>query len=494
MKNSVTSSTSFSPDLVHPLNALVSAAADPLNAFTIAIYLKSAVDRSFRLISHRTLSKHFVFDVPLSLERSKIAGFFRKGSISHETHAAVSPLALELYTRPEPVLAMLIAPIGDRALLVVDTTESPSFQPSQIRFVQGLVSAIEGILTLATTSEGMETSRSEFSTIAELLNEYRLAVNISDTFFDGMVSSLANKARFDGALVATVSTASMSCRIRSVAGFSKSLNKGRIIKLRPGWAKWSIERLQSVIMGSPKAGEALIPIFHTGEALGFPVKSAVIIPWTRDHGIDGFLLLASRKEDHSLENDRKTWEFLGAILAIVRRNVVNEKLLKAVRLYDGESGLMNESFFRAQTGIKFMQALSERSPCVLILVEIENIDSIYLQHDISRIKRFLTVFTERLLTLNKSGSIVGKFRTGGFGAFMENVPMEDATSMIRRVMGLFSIDITHVDGVEISHSVRVGWCHYPTECSTFEDLWRQALARLTKSKPNTQHSPGWSNM
>ena len=58
-------------------------------------------------------------------------------------------------------------------------------------------------------------------------------------------------------------------------------------------------------MGNPKAGEALIPIFHTGEALGFPVKTVVIVPWTRDHGIDGFLLLASRKEDHSLENDHK---------------------------------------------------------------------------------------------------------------------------------------------------------------------------------------------
>ena len=53
--------------------------------------------------------------------------------------------------------------------------------------------------------------------------------------------------------------------------------------------------------------------------------------------------------------------------------------------------------------------------------------------------------------------------------------MEDATSMIRRVMGLYSIDITTCHGVEISHSVRIGWCHYPTECSTFEDLWRQAL-------------------
>lgn len=494
MKNSVTSSTNFRPDLVHPLNALVSAAAESLEAFTVAIYLKSSVDRSFRLISHRTLSKHFIFDVPLSSERSRIAGLSRKGSISHETHASVPPLALELYSRPEPVLAMLIAPIGDRALMVVDTAECPSFQPPQIRFVQGLVAAIEGILSLVVTSEGVETSRSEFSTMADMLNEYRLAANISDTFFDSMVSSLVSKGRFDGALVATVSTASMSCRIRSVAGFSKSLNKGRIIKLRPGWAKWSIERQQSVIMGSPKAGEALIPIFHAGEALGFPVKSAVIVPWTREHGIDGFLLLAARKEDHSLENDRKTWEFLGAILAIVRRNVVNEKLLKAVRLYDGESGLMNESFFRTQTGMKFMQALSERSPCVLVLVEIRNIDSIYLQHDISRIKRFLTIFTERLLNLHKSGSIVGKFRTGGFGVFIENVPMEDATNMIRRVMGLFSIDITHVDGVEINHSVRVGWCHYPTECSTFEDLWRQALQRLFKNKPTTKHSPEWSNL
>ena len=126
-----------------------------------------------------------------------------------------------------------------------------------------------------------------------------------------MVSNLVNKGRFDGALIATVSISTMMCRIRSVTGFSKSLNKGRIIKIRPGWAKWAIENLQSVVMGSPKSGEAFIPIFHTGEALGFPVKSAVIVPWTRDQGVDGFLLLAARKEDPSLDKDRGVWEFLG---------------------------------------------------------------------------------------------------------------------------------------------------------------------------------------
>lgn len=493
MKTSANPSTNFRPDLLHPLNTLVSTAMESLEAFTIALYFKSPGDRSFRLISHRTLSNHFITDVPLPQERSRIAALFRKGLISHETHAAAAPLAQEIYSRPEPVLAMLVAPVSDQALLVVDTVEAPAFQPSQIKFVQGLVQTIEGILSLANASDGVETARSEFSSVAELINEYRLVPNISDTFFDSMVSRLVNKGRFDGALVATVSASSMSCRIRSVTGFSKSLNKGRVIKLRPGWAKWSIERLQSVIMGSPRSGEAFVPVFHSGEALGFPVKSAVIVPWTREQGIDGFLLLASRKEDPSLESDRKTWEFLGAILGIVRRNIVNEKLLKAVRLYDGESGLMNESFFRAQTGIKFMQAVTDRLPCSLILVEIENIDKIYLQHDISRIKKFLTIFTERLLNLDKRGSIVGKFRTGGFGVFVENLPVEEATSSVRRVMGLFSIDVTHVDGVEIRHSVKVGWCHYPSECSTFEDFWRQALLRLTKAKSATRGSPGWSN-
>ncbi|MGC8658981.1 MAG: GGDEF domain-containing protein [Desulfomonilaceae bacterium] len=493
MKTSSNPSTNLRPDLLHPLNTLVTTAAESLQAFTIAIYLKSSGDRLFRLISHRTLSQHFVTDAPLLLERSRIVALFRKGSISHETHAAVAPLVQEIYSRSEPVQAMLVAPVSDKALLIVDTVEPPAFQPSQIKFVQGLARTVEGILGLANASDGMESAISEFSTVAELLNGYRLAQNISDTFFDDMVSSLVSKGRFDGALIATVSTSSMSCRIRSVSGFSKSLNRGRVIKLRPGWAKWSIEQLQSVIMGSPRSGEAFVPVFHSGEALGFPVKSAVIVPWTKEQGIDGFLLLASRKEDPTLESDRKIWEFLGAVLGIVRRNIVNEKLLKAVRLYDGESGLMNESFFRAQTGIKFMQAITNRLPCSLILVAIENIDKIYLEHDISRIKKFLTIFTERLLNLDKRGAIVGKFRTGGFGVFLENFPVEEATSTVRRVMGLFSIDVTNVDGAEIRHSVKVGWCHYPTECSSFEDFWRQALLRLTKAKSATGGSSGWSN-
>ncbi len=494
MKETDHTSTNFRSDLVHPLNTVVHSAAETLDAFTVALYLKSNIDRAFRLISHKTLSKHFNWDIPLLPDKSRIVGLAHKGSISHETHASVAPLVQEIYSRPEPVLAMLIAPVADSALLIVDTTESPAFQPSQIKFVQGLARTIEGILTLVNSSEGVKTSRSEFSSIAELLNEYRLAPNISDTFFDGMVSNLVNKGRFDGALIATVSLSNMMCRIRSVTGFSKSLNKGRIIKIRPGWAKWAIENLQSVVMGNPKSGEAFIPVFHAGEALGFPVKSAVIVPWTRDQGVDGFLLLAARKEDPSLDKDRGLWEFLGSVLAIVRRNIVNEKLLKAVRLYDGESGLMNESFFRAQTLIKVSQLSAERSSCLLILVQIENMDSIYLEHDISRIKRFLTIFTEKLLNLSKRKSLAGKFRTGGFGAFIENVPLDEATEIIHRVQGLFSPESTHVDGIEIPHSVKIGWSHFPTECKSFEELWRQTLARLSKSKPFTRQAQGWTNL
>jgi GGDEF domain-containing protein len=247
-------------------------------------------------------------------------------------------------------------------------------------------------------------------------------------------------------------------------------------------------------MGSPKPGEAFVPIFHAGEAVGFPVKSAVVIPWTRDEGIDGFLLLASSREDHFLEKDRLVWEFLGAVLAIVRRNVVNEKLLKAVRLYDGESGLMNESFFRSQTGMRFAQLASERTPCLLMLVQIENIDSIYLEHDINRMKRFLTVFTERLLKLDKRKTLVGKFRTGGFGSFIENAPIDETTQLIQRIIGLFSIQTTHVDGVEIVHSVKVGWCHYPGESSGFEQMWRVALSRLSNNRPSAGNVHEWANL
>ena len=172
MKDADYSSTNFRSNLVHPLNTVVHSALETVEAFTVALYLKSSIDRAFRLISHKTLSKHFTWDIPLLPEKSRIVGLARKGSISHETHASVPPLVQEIYSRPEPVLAMLIAPIADSALLIVDTTESPAFQPSQIKFVQGLARTIEGILGLVNSSEGVETSRSEFSSIAELLNEY----------------------------------------------------------------------------------------------------------------------------------------------------------------------------------------------------------------------------------------------------------------------------------------------------------------------------------
>ncbi|MFH0958014.1 MAG: diguanylate cyclase [Pseudomonadota bacterium] len=487
-------SNNYSPDLIHSLNALVSAVAESLEVFTVAIYIKSNSDRSFRVVSHRTLSKHFLSETAVSTEKSRMAALFAKRSVTHETHARVPLLAQEIYSKPEPVLAMVVAPVLDHAALVVDTTELAAFQPGHIRFIQEIARAIEGILTMMRSSDGLDTTRSEFSSLAEMLNEYRLATDISDTFFDGLVSSLVSKGRFDGALIATVSLPNMDCRVRSVSGFSKSLNKGRIVKLRPGWAKWSIENVQSVIMGSPKPGEPFVPIFHVGEALGFPVKSAVVVPWTRGEGVDGFLLLASSKEDSLLEKDRFLWEFIGAIVAIVRRNVVNEKLLKAVRLYDGESGLMNESFFRFQTGTRFSQLAEERTPCLLVLVQIENIDSIYLEHDVARMKRFLTIFTERLLSLDKRKTMAGKFRTGGFGSFIENAPLDEATHIIQRVLGLFSLQTTHVDGVEIVHSVKVGWCHYPSESSGFEQMWKIAVARLSKNKPSGRNVYEWANL
>lgn len=494
MKNDISTPVNFRADLVHPLNELVTAAAESLEAFTIAIYVKSASDKSFRVISHRTLSQHFSSESPLFPEKSRIVGLLKKGSTSHETHASVPPLAQEMYSKPEPVMAMIVAPITDNAFLVVDTAELQAFQPGHIRFVQGVARTIEGILSLVSSSTGIEAAKSEFSSITELLNDYRTSSNASDTFLDGIVTAMVNKGRFDGALIATVSVPKMACRLRSVAGFSSSLNKGRIVKLRPGWAKWSVEQLQTVIVTAPKQGEGSIPIFHVGEALGFPIRSAVIIPWARNQEVDGFIVLASRNEDTTLDRDRQTWEFLGSILAIVRSNIVNEKLLKAVRLYDGETGLMNESSFRSKMGIKFFQLAAERCPSLLLLVQIENVDSLYLEHDTVRIKRFLTVFTEKLLNLDKRKSIVGKFRTGGFGSFIENVPLDEATRIIHKLLGLFNGDSTHVDGVEIIHSVRIGWCHYPTECSAFEEMWRQSLARLSKNKPTGKGAYGWAKL
>jgi len=494
LTSSLPQSLNYSPDLIQSLNALVSAVVESLDVFTVAVYMRSSSDRSFRVVSYRTLSKHFLSESMVSSEKSRISALFVKPSLSHETHAGVPLLVQEIYSKPEPVLAMVVAPVSDHAALVVDTTEHPAFQPGHIRFIKEIARAMEGVLTMVRSSDGLDTTRSEFAALAEMLNEYRLASSISETFFDELTSSLVNKGRFDGALVATVSLPNMSCRVRSVAGFSKSLGKGRIVKLRPGWAKWSIENVQSVIMGSPKPGEAFVPVFHVGEALGFPVKSAVVVPWTRSEGVDGFLLLASSKEYPLLDKDRFMWEFIGAILAIVRRNVVNEKLLKAVRLYDGESGLMNESFFRFQTGARFSQLASERTPCLLILVQIENIDSIYLEHDMTRMKRFLTVFTERLLNLDKRKTLVGKFRTGGFGSFIENAPIDEATHLIQRVLGLFSLQTTHVDGVEIVHSVKVGWCHYPSESSDFEQMWKIAIARLSKNRPSVGNVHEWANI
>ncbi len=299
---------------------------------------------------------------------------------------------------------------------------------------------------------------------------------------DNMVRCLVEKWQLGGAVIGIKDPQRELLKIASCAGFSPLMERGRIVRIKQGWVNWALENDRMVIITGQRSGEGPLPLFHAGENLGFEVKALVVVPWCEIDELNrGVLALASRTSSQSLEDDRKVWLFVARMVSILRSVASRDAVVKGIRMYDSESGALNETGFHQQVKTAFLRAKERKGALFLLLSEITNMEELYLSVDHMLVRRFIEMYVDRLKLLTKRQAIIGKFKTGGFGVAVENMPSDEAISMAKKAASLMESGVAVVDGYQIHYHACFASASSPTDAGDLRGLWRKAKERLARS-------------
>lgn len=453
-----------------------------LDAQTVAIFIADHDISFLDLLAAKSTRKDFLRTTRRSLEDSLLSGIIQRGLIVSEPIRGDLSARLGLYSSSGSDMVYLAVPFANTGLLWIDREGVERFAPDQIKLASMTSVIVADMLELHVEAVNSRGAASELELITSLTDGQDSAVETPAIRIDSIVARMTQSKKCDGALVAISTENGELCRIVSVSGFSGALSKGKIVRLRQGWAKWAIEKTRPAIISGLKGDETSLPIFHPGEAIGFSVKSLAIVPWFGFDAVDGILVAASRNAGPEWESSRSIWTFLASLIGLIRRLEISNKVLKGVRRYDGESGVMSEGFFRSQLRAAFDRQSAASGTIFLLLAQIKNLDTLYLEHDFATINRFLGLFCEKLSMSTKRQSIPGKFSTGCFGIGVENLPATEIDTLLKKAHALLGQGITNVDGVDIRHDVDFGWALFPHDAGSFLDLINRAAAKLLQKK------------
>ncbi len=468
--------------LSQPFTGAMELLSESLDAQTVAIFLVDPESSMLDLVACKTKRRDFVRSSRRPLADTLMSGLIHRNHTVSETIATDAFSRWGLYSSKGPETVYLAVPFGANGLIWIDREGIDRFTPDQMRLSSLVALMVADIMDLYLEALGARDSAIELDLITSITDGTDTSVENSGLKIDSIVNRMTQSSKCDGALVALSMDNGELCRILSVSGFSGALSKGKVVRLRQGWAKWAIEKMRPAIISGLKGDETSLPIFHTGEALGFSVKSLAVIPWYGFDNVDGILIAASRNASREWESRRSTWMFLASLVGLMRRLEISGKVLKSVRRYDGESGVMSEGFLRNQLRSAFDRQASSSGTLFVLLARIKNLDSLYLDYEFTTINRFLGLFCEKLSMSTKRQTIAGKFSTGCFCIGVENLPATEVDALSKKAMALLGQGITNVDGVDVRHEVDFGWAIFPHDSRTLSDLLNTAHNRLLHRK------------
>lgn len=471
---------------MEPFTGALELLSQSLDAQTAAIFLTDPDSSFLDLIASRSRRKDFVRTQRRPLEDGILPGIIQRGLTVCEALRPELSSKLGFYSSSGPEMVYLAVPFGANGLLWIDREGIERFSPDQIKLASMAAVMVADIVELYLEAVKSQHSAMDLQLITSLTDSQDSAIETSAVRIDSIVTKMTQSKKCDGALVAISTENGELCRIISVSGFSGALSKGKVVRLRQGWAKWAIEKMRPAIISGLKGSETSLPIFHSGEAIGFSVKSLAVIPWHGFDSVDGVLVAASRNAGLEWESSRPLWTFLASLIGLMRRLEISNKVLKSVRRYDGESGVMSEGFFRSQLRAGFERQVAASGSFFILLAQVRNLDSLYLDYEYTTINRFLGLFCEKLSMSTKRQVIAGKFSTGCFGIGVESLPATEVDTLLKKASALLGQGITNVDGVDIRHEVAFGWALFPHDARSFFDLINRASDKLL-SKKNTGH-------
>jgi GGDEF domain-containing protein len=465
-----------------PLEDFVALTANVTEAYTAALLLVDDSGNELRIAACHSLSDHLIRDARPSARSGLWAELLRRGAPTQEPHFHGDSAELGIYSEAEEIRAYMTAPVGDLGLLWVDTRRTYSFTAKDLKILGEFARTAESLLGLHQASERLDTARWELDLLAGMIPKDENRSDLENYGLDFFVDALMEKGGFDGVLAATEVDGGRVLRIDASEGFADWVRRGRLVRKRAGAVKEALDGSAPVFIENAGRDDSPATLFHAKENVGFDVKSLVVVPASRG-AQRGVLVAASARPDPRLKDAETALKILQGLVGLVRSVSFHERLLARVRRHDGESGLISEGYFR-RIGRELLEEVKERKGrLVLLLSQVTDIDEIYVRHDHALVNRFLEEFTDRLAKPAHGHGVMGKFRTGGFGLLLEDVPRREVDRLVEKTLQRFSPSRIDLGEEEILFHVRVSAAHYPEDCSDLPGLWETALSRLEEPAP-----------
>ncbi len=463
-----------------PVDGFVKLAASCMEAHSVVLLAANRRRDSLKIVAYNSLSDKLLPDVEMPVEHSAIGEIFHKGMPVYEADPERASGDISLYSGKVRLTAYVAVPLGTWGLLWVDSQQASGFSAKHLRLVLQLALVAQGIPELKQFAEERGDPEQKIELLTNLLKTNGKRGFDLHALLDNVVSAVVTNMPVDGAILAEAVPERDLLKIIACAGFSPLVEKGRIVRLKRGWAQWTLENDSAVIISERRAGEGPLTLFHVGENLGYEVKALAVIPWNEVDEIGrGILAIVSRTPCPRLEEDRDTWHLLARFVGLLRSISYREALVRGVRKYDSESGVLNESAFYQYVRSAFHRAMDRKGNLFLFLTEICNIHDLYVSMDHILVRRFLQNFVDKLQVLTKRSVVIGKFKSGGFGLAVESMPSDEAIAVTKKAASLLEGGVAVIDGYEVRYEATFGSVFYPDDAPDLRRLWKSAQDRLS---------------
>ncbi len=215
--------------------------------------------------------------------------------------------------------------------------------------------------------------------------------------------------------------------------------------------------------------------------LGIDIHTIAAVPLLDDQQTVGVLGLVRFNDDRWGDDEVRTLFAIATMMAQFWNRLEAEKQLETKAHFDELTGLTNRVHLIEQVNDR-AQTETDHS---LFILDINNMKAINDGIGMSHGDRYLVEFSERLTSLVRSDSIVGRLSGDQFAIFIEGSDLSQSRKMAARLVDQLKSSID-VDGAKISRSISIGIAH-SEKGSRSDDLFADASSALQSAK-NDGHS------
>ena len=485
------SSTQDSGSLI-PLDDFVALSANVMDAHTVALFAADTANGCLRMVAGWSLSDHLIPDAAVSLQDTLLGTQFHASQPRAEAHFDGDATTLGMYSQPEPIRAYMTVPVGARGLLWIDTRQAYQFTGKHLKILSDLARTAEHLLRLSARMRALHQVSTGARVMRQLLDYSVRYPENEDKLLDAAVNLSVESMGLHGALTAMRLPHRDLCKITACCGLPEFVQVGRLVRFRQGSVRGALDSRKPVFAYALTDDEPDVVAFHARERFGFPVRSLAIIPWrVEEQDRDYLLILVSARPDKIGPEVRESYESLVDLIRLIETASLRKRLLVGVRRYDAESGVLSEGAFCFSSREMLSKARDRGTSLALVLMEIANIEQLYMDLPPATVNRFLELVTDTMRLLQPRPAKVGKFKTGGFGLLVENAKEHEVLALHKKAQYLFGTGYLTVGGREIPYGMAMAAAHFPGDCSETDGLWSTARARLALPKSTLYR---WSSL